>query len=170
MLNDLTLIPMKNTNPTLERTHPGVSKKDEKLEKHKGGVKWIAGIHDRSNTRNTLQSILGETVDGFHIGRAMKQPEYLMAMAHAESLTTCAVTNMRSIGLYPISLNTEVIVSRNSVSITAVHLSVTGFVRGITAVRFYALILDAIKNCPVSKALAIPITSEVVLSMETGLS
>ena len=63
-------------------------------------------------------------------------------------------------GLNPKSLDTEATVTMEGSTITAVHLSITGSVTGINADEFLAVTKDAEKSCPVSKALAIPISSE----------
>jgi osmotically inducible protein OsmC len=44
--------------------------------------------------------------------------------------------------------------------ITGVHLSITGSVSGISADEFTAITKDAEKNCLISKALSIPVSSE----------
>ena len=63
-------------------------------------------------------------------------------------------------GLNPISLDTEASVAMEGLSITAVHLTITGSVEGLDADEFIAITKDAEKNCLISKVLNIPISSE----------
>lgn len=63
-------------------------------------------------------------------------------------------------GLTQISLETEASVSMEGLTITGIHLSITGSVSEINADDFTAITKDAEKNCVVSKVLSIPISSE----------
>jgi osmotically inducible protein OsmC len=46
-------------------------------------------------------------------------------------------------------------------NITGIHLNISGAIPGINAEEFATITKDAEKNCLISKALSIPITSEV---------
>jgi osmotically inducible protein OsmC len=63
-------------------------------------------------------------------------------------------------GLNPTSLDTKATVTLEGLNITAIHLSITGAVAGITAEEFSAVTKDAEKKCLISKILNIPVTSE----------
>jgi lipoyl-dependent peroxiredoxin len=63
-------------------------------------------------------------------------------------------------GKTPAFLDTEATVSMEGLSITGIHLSITGSVAGIDAEEFNAITKEAEKNCLISKVLSTPITSE----------
>ena len=73
-------------------------------------------------------------------------------------MAVCAALTRKE--LTPTSLDTEVTLTMENLTITAIHLSITGKVAGITADEFTAVTKDAEKNCIISKALSVPITSE----------
>jgi osmotically inducible protein OsmC len=87
-------------------------------------------------------------------------PEELLAAAHSACFTMAVSFALTEKGLNPASLNTEATLSMQGLSITAIHLSITGSVSGISADEFDAITKDAEKNCLVSKVLNIPISSE----------
>lgn len=68
--------------------------------------------------------------------------------------------NLTQKGLSPVSLDTEATVSMEGLTITGIHLSITGSVPGVNAEEFKAITKDAEKNCLISKVLSIPISSE----------
>jgi osmotically inducible protein OsmC len=65
--------------------------------------------------------------------------------------------------LNPTSLDTEATVTLEGTNITGVHLSITGSVAGVTAAEFEELTKQAEKDCIISKALSVPVTSEAHL-------
>jgi osmotically inducible protein OsmC len=87
-------------------------------------------------------------------------PEELLAAAHAGCFTMATGAMLTQKGLNPTSLDTEVTLTMENLTITGIHLSITGKVAGITADEFTAITKDAEKNCIISKALSVPITSE----------
>jgi lipoyl-dependent peroxiredoxin len=54
-------------------------------------------------------------------------------------------------------------VTLEGTTITAIHLSITGSVPGITASDFNFITKEAERDCIISKALKVPITSEAHL-------
>ncbi|MNE82243.1 OsmC-like protein [compost metagenome] len=66
-------------------------------------------------------------------------------------------------GITEIDLNTEAAVSMEGLKITGVHLTISGTVAGISQDEFNAITKEAEKNCLISQALSIPITSEAKL-------
>jgi osmotically inducible protein OsmC len=63
-------------------------------------------------------------------------------------------------GITSDSLNTEATLTLEGLSITAIHLSITGSAKGINADEFAVVVKEAEQNCIVSKALKVAITSE----------
>lgn len=64
------------------------------------------------------------------------------------------------IELLPVSLETKATLTLEGFSITAIHLSITGSVKGLSADEFAKVVKEAEQNCIVSKALKVVITSE----------
>ncbi len=125
---------------------------------------WSGNLKEGKGTLTTPSGILNNTNYSFKTrfegGEAGTNPEELLAAAHAGCFTMAVGAILTQKGLTPSSLNTEAIVSMEGLSITAVHLSITGSVSGISADEFIAVTKDAEKNCIISKALSIPISSE----------
>jgi osmotically inducible protein OsmC len=67
-------------------------------------------------------------------------------------------------GMPPTSLTTDATLSMEGFAITGIHLSISGIVPGISAETFYAFVKVAEKDCLISKALSIRITSEAHLA------
>ena len=125
---------------------------------------WSGNLKEGKGTITTPSGILNNTNYSFKTrfegGEAGTNPEELLAAAHAGCFTMAVGAILTQKGLTPLSLNTEAIVSMEGLSITAVHLSIIGSVSGISADEFIAVTKDAEKNCIISKALSVPISSE----------
>lgn len=87
-------------------------------------------------------------------------PEELLAAAHAGCFTMAVSAAFTQKGISPTSLDTEAILDLQGLDITGIHLVITGSVPGITAEEFAAVTKEAEKNCIISKALKVTITSE----------
>ena len=121
------------------------------LKEGKGDITTQSGVLKNSNY--SFKTRFEEGVTGTN-------PEELLAAAHAGCFTMAVSSIFTQKGLSPASLDTEATVSMEGPKITAVHLSITGSVAGVTAEEFTAVTKDAEKNCLISKILNIPITSE----------
>lgn len=121
------------------------------LKEGKGSLTTPSGILNNANY--SFKTRFEEGVTGTN-------PEELLAAAHAGCFTMAVGAILTQKGLNPTSLNTEAILSMEGLSITGVHLSITGVVAGISADEFTSVTKDAEKNCLISKVLSIPITSE----------
>lgn len=97
----------------------------------------------------------------FEEGESGTNPEELLAAAHAGCFTMQVSALLTKKGFAPSSLDTEASLTMEGLEIKGIHLKITGLVPGITPVEFAAVTKDAEQNCLISKALAIPITSEV---------
>lgn len=93
-------------------------------------------------------------------GEPGTNPEELLAAAHAGCFTMAVSAIFTQKGISPTSLDTEAILDLQGLDVTGIHLVITGSVPGITAEEFEAVTKDAEKNCIISKALKVPITSE----------
>ena len=125
---------------------------------------WSGTLKDGKGELTSPSGILNKTNYSFKTrfeeGVTGTNPEELLAAAHAGCFTMAVGAILTQKGLNPISLDTEASVSMEGLSITAVHLTITGSVAGINADEFTAITKDAEKNCLISKVLSIPITSE----------
>jgi osmotically inducible protein OsmC len=125
---------------------------------------WQGDFKAGKGTLSTESEILKETNYSFKTrfeeGEKGTNPEELLGAAHAGCFTMSVAAILTKKGLAPTSLDTKATVTLEGLSITAVHLSITGAVPGITAEEFDAVTKDAEKNCLISKILNIPISSE----------
>jgi lipoyl-dependent peroxiredoxin len=101
-------------------------------------------------------------------GRAGTNPEELIAAAHAGCFTMAFSFQLGGAGYPPEELHTEAVISMESEgvhwSITSVRLNVRGLVPGIADEEFRELAEAAKAGCPVSRALAVPVTVDARLA------
>ncbi len=91
-------------------------------------------------------------------------PEELIAAAHASCFAMALSHGLAGAGHPPERLDTSAKVGFDApAGITGIHLTVRGTVPGIDAAAFAAAAEDAKANCPVSRALAVPVTLEATL-------
>ena len=124
---------------------------------------WHGGLKDGKGKISTQSGVLKDSQYSF--GTRFESgigtnPEELLAAAHAGCFTMAVCSMLTRKELNPTSLDTEVTLTMEGLAVTAIHLSITGKVAGITADEFTAITKDAEKNCIISKALSVPITSE----------
>ena len=132
--------------------------------KRTANAHWSGNLKDGHGTLTTESGTLNNTNYSFKTrfeeGEKGTNPEELLAAAHAGCFTMSVSSILTKKGLQPISLNTEATVIMEGLSISEVHLSITGKVEGITADEFTEITKDAEKNCPISKTLNILISSD----------
>ena len=125
---------------------------------------WSGNLKEGKGTLTTQSSILNNTNYSFKTrfeeGEKGTNPEELLAAAHAGCFTMAVSALITQKGLAPKTLDTEATITMEGLNITGVHLAITGSVEGIDAEEFKAITMDAEKNCLISKALKIPISSE----------
>ena len=125
---------------------------------------WSGNLKEGIGTLTTQSGILDNTSYSyktrFEQGEKGTNPEELIAAAHAGCFTMWVSSILTEKRLSSISLTTEATVTLEGTTITGIHLSITGTVPGINAEEFKAVTKEAEKNCIISKALSIPITSE----------
>lgn len=91
-------------------------------------------------------------------------PEELLAAAHAGCFSMKLAFNLQVIGLTPTRLATNCEIRLEDGVVTNSHLVVHGEVPGLDRSKFDELVEDARLNCPVSKLLNIPITTDAHLA------
>ena len=91
-------------------------------------------------------------------------PEELIGAAHAGCFSMALSFALANAGHAPERLDTSARVGfQGGVGITGIHLSVRGRVPGIDQAAFQEAAEGAKANCPVSKALSVPITLDATL-------
>lgn len=127
---------------------------------------WAGTLKEGKGTLSTQSGTLNNTNYSFKMrfeDEPGTNPEELLGAAHAGCFTMAVGAKLSSMGLNPKSLDTEATVTLEDGSITGVHLVMTGIVDGISASEFETIAIDKGKNCIVSRALSIPITTEAKL-------
>jgi len=90
-------------------------------------------------------------------------PEELVAAAHAGCFTMKLSFVLGEAGFTPDKLETTSSINFENGVLTESYLTVKGKVPGISKEKFDECVKDAEKNCPISKALNMKITSEATL-------
>jgi lipoyl-dependent peroxiredoxin len=125
---------------------------------------WVGTIKEGKGELTTQSEILNRSNYSFKTRFTGEEkgtnPEELLAAAHAGCFTMAVSLALTGKGLNPTSLDTEAILSMDATGITAIHLSITGNVPGISAAEFEGVTKEAEKNCLISKVLNLPISSE----------
>ena len=124
------------------------------LKEGKGALTTQSGV--MNNTNYSYKTRFEEGVKGTN-------PEELIAAAHAGCFTMWVSSLLTQKGLNPASLETEATVTLEGTNITGIHLSITGSVSGVNAAEFSAITKEAEKDCIISKALSVPISTEAHL-------
>ncbi len=96
-------------------------------------------------------------------------PEELLAAAHAMCFTMTLCTALSDAGLEPERLATQALVTFTAVdgvwSITSSHLEVRAAVSDLDAGALADYALAAKSNCPISRALRVPVTLDAQLDL-----
>jgi osmotically inducible protein OsmC len=125
---------------------------------------WQGNLKDGKGEISTQSGILDKTNYSFKTrfeeGEKGTNPEELLAAAHAGCFTMSVALILEKKGFKPGSLDTLATLTLEGLSITAIHLSISGSITGIDLDEFKAIVKEAKNNCIVSKALNVAITSE----------
>lgn len=130
-------------------------------------AKWQGNLKEGKGTVSTQSGVLNKTNYSFKTrfeeGETGTNPEELLAAAHAGCFTMQVAALIGKKDLIPISLDTIATLTMEGLEIKSIHLSITGSVSGLNADEFTVITKDAGKNCIVSKALSILITTDAHL-------
>ena len=121
------------------------------LKEGKGNISTQSGILDHTNYSFKTR---------FEEGEKGTNPEELLAAAHAGCFTMAVSSMFSQKGITVTNLDTQATLTMEDLTITGIHLSISGEVPDTNAADFEAIVKDAEKNCVISKALSITITSE----------
>jgi osmotically inducible protein OsmC len=127
---------------------------------------WSGTLKEGKGTLTTQSGVLDNTKYSFATrfeGEKGTNPEELIGAANAGCFTMWVASLLSKKGLNPTSLETEAKVTLEGTTITGIHLTITGKVPGINATDFEVITKEAEKDCIISKALSVPITSEAHL-------
>jgi osmotically inducible protein OsmC len=130
----------------------------------KATAHWEGNLKEGKGSLSTESTVLKQInysyKTRFEDGATGTNPEELLAAAHAGCFTMAVAAILTQKNITPTTLDTEAALTMEGLSITNIHLSITGTVSGISADEFTAITKDAEKNCLISKVLNIPISSE----------
>ena len=125
---------------------------------------WEGNLKEGKGTLSTQSCILENTNYSFKTrfeeGEKGTNPEELLAAAHAGCFTMAVSSMLNAKGITANKLDTIATLTMEGLSITAMHLNISGAIPGINAEEFATITKDAEKNCLISKVLNIEITSE----------
>jgi osmotically inducible protein OsmC len=128
---------------------------------------WSGTLKEGQGTLTTQSGTLDHTNYSFRArfeeGEFGTNPEELLGAAHAGCFTMWVASLLTQKGLNPSYLDTVATITLEKTTIISSHLSITGSVKGINAEEFTAIVKEAEKDCIISKALSMPITSEAHL-------
>lgn len=132
--------------------------------KRTANAHWSGSVKEGKGELSTQSEILNKTNYSFKTRFTGEEkgtnPEELLAAAHAGCFTMAVSFALSEKGLNPESLDTEATLTIEGSDIKGIHLAIIGKVSGITADEFETFTKEAEKNCLISKALSIAITSE----------
>ncbi|MEJ2880930.1 OsmC family peroxiredoxin [Pedobacter sp. GR22-6] len=129
---------------------------------------WEGTIKEGKGNLTTQSETLNQTNYSFKTrfadGEKGTNPEELLAAAHAGCFTMAVSLALTEKGISPKALDTTATLTMQGFDITGIHLAISGTVEGISAEEFKEITQGAEKNCLISKALKIEITSEASLT------
>ncbi len=134
--------------------------------KRTASAHWEGDLKTGKGNLSTQSTVLNKSQYSFNtrfeqgIGT---NPEELLAASHAGCFTMAVGAALGQAGFPAKSLDTVATLTLEGLDITGIHLSIKGSVPNITAAQFSEITKGAEKNCIISKALSVPITSENAL-------
>ncbi|HUX55064.1 MAG TPA: OsmC family peroxiredoxin [Williamwhitmania sp.] len=130
-------------------------------------AQWQGNLKEGKGNISTQSGILAKTNYSFKTrfeeGVKGTNPEELLAAAHAGCFTMSVASILDKKGFKVGLLETLATLTLEGLAITAIHLSISGSISGIDTDEFKAVVKEAEKNCIVSRALKVAITSEAHL-------
>jgi osmotically inducible protein OsmC len=134
--------------------------------KRTASAHWSGDLKTGKGNISTQSTVLNQTQFSFKtrfedgIGT---NPEELLAAAHAGCFTMAVGAGLAQAGFVATSLDTIATLTLEGLDITGIHLSIKGSVPTLTAEQFAEFVKGAEKNCIISKALKVAITSDATL-------
>ena len=130
-------------------------------------INWKGNLREGNGTLTTQSGTLNKTPYNFKVrfeeNHKGTNPEELLASAHGGCFTMSVAAELTKKGFTATSLDTEATVTLKDLSITGIHVSITGAVPNISSEEFKSIVEEARQNCIISRALNVPITADAVL-------
>lgn len=128
---------------------------------------WQGSGKEGKGHLTTQTTVLNNTPYSYHTrfedGEDGTNPEELLAAAHAGCFSMKLSFNIDAAGFKATNIDTRCIITLEEGTIKKSHLTVKAKVPGISAEKFEELVIDAEKNCPVSKLFNTEISHEAQL-------
>ena len=134
--------------------------------KRTASAHWEGDLKTGKGNLSTQSTTLNKTQYSYNTRFADgvgTNPEELLVAAHAGCFTMAVSAMLTEAGFIATSLDTVATVTMEDLTVTGIHLAITGKVPNITAPKFFEIVKGAEKNCIISKALSVPISSEAAL-------
>ncbi len=134
--------------------------------KRTASAHWSGDLKTGKGNLSTQSTTLNQTQYSFKTrfeDGVGTNPEELLAAAHAGCFTMAVSMILGQAGFIATSLDTTATLTLEGPDVTGVHLSIKGNIPSITAEKFSDITRDAEKNCIISKALSVAITSDAAL-------
>ena len=134
--------------------------------KRTASAHWEGDLKTGKGNLSTQSTTLNKTQYSYNtrfVDGVGTNPEELLGAAHAGCFTMQVSALLGQAGFNPTSLDTIASVNLENGSIIGVHLSIKGKVPNISEQQFAEVTKNAEKNCIVSRALSIPISSDTSL-------
>ena len=134
--------------------------------KRTSSAHWEGDLKTGKGSITTQSTVLNKTQFSFNtrfengIGT---NPEELLAAAHAGCFTMQVGADLTKAGFTATSLDTVATISLEGLSITGIHLVITGKVPKISSAQFVEITKGAEKNCIISRAFSFQVSSEPTL-------
>lgn len=135
------------------------------MKRHATAV-WNGSGKDGNGHLTTQSTVLNQTQYSFNSRFADgvgTNPEELVAAAHAGCYTMSLSFGLNKAGFTAVSLETTAYINFENGTITGSHLVVKAKVAGIDQSALEVIAKESEQTCPVSRALSVEISSEVLL-------
>lgn len=139
------------------------------MKKHIANAEWNGSIKEGSGKLSTKSKVLNNTLYSFKTRFEDSQgtnPDELIAASHAGCFAMAFSLFLGQNGYTPDSINVtaEVTMNPEKIELTGSHLILNASIPNINKDEFLKIATLAKENCPISKALTIPITLDANLN------
>lgn len=139
------------------------------MKKHIANAEWNGSIKEGSGKLSTNSKVLNNTLYSFKTRFEDSQgtnPDELIAASHAGCFAMAFSLFLGQNGYTPDSINVtaEVTMNPEKIELTGSHLILNASIPNINKDEFLKIATLAKENCPISKALTIPITLDANLN------
>ncbi len=138
------------------------------MKKHNANAVWNGSLKEGKGTLTTKSKVLNNHQYSFKTrfeDGAGTNPDELLAASHAGCFAMAFSLILGQNGFIPdsIDVNAEVTMNPEKLVLTGSHLTVKAKIPNIDQKKFMEIANAAKDNCPISKALSLPITLDASL-------